>query len=210
MDVKRATLVGAFLATSCGSSHIEGAKVCRRYPTAFTQSGTAYTCTLDGGQSLRCNGPQVVQQWLYAGPQDFVLETQIPNRILAMTRTFEALGMVVTSRTLETFYQYDGAGRLVERRRHEMDVGRDFDAEVVEYTAWDARGRPTAGTIRTPDDSGPVTITYDDAARRMDASNGESVTQDANGNTLREVVTVGFQTPGVIDYSIQGTAEFCL
>jgi YD repeat-containing protein len=198
------------VATSCRSSHIEGTKVCRHYPIAFSQDGTAYACSFDGGHALLCNGPQVVQQWIYAGPEDFVLEPQVPNRILAQTRTVEFLGMVNTSRTFETFYRYDGAGRLIGRRRHEMDVTRDFDVEVVEYTAWDTVGRPTAGTIQSPDGTGPVTLTYDDAARRMDSSNGESVTQDVNGNVVRETTVFGFGPAGTSQYSITRTADFCL
>jgi hypothetical protein len=199
-------------ATSCRSSHIEGTKVCRHYPVAFTQAGTSYACAFDGGHALRCNGPQVIQQWIYAGPEDFVLEPQVPNRILVQTRTFEALGMVNTSRTFETFYTYDGAGRLTRRRRHETDVARNFDVETVEYTAWDAVGRPTAGTIQSsPDGTGPITLAYDDAARRVNASNGESVTQDVNGNVVLETTVFGFgPVAGPSQYSITRTADFCL
>jgi len=44
----------------------------------------------------------------------------------------------------------------------------------------------------------------------MDASNGESVTVDANGNVVREIVVYGFGEAGGFDRTIQTTAEICL
>jgi hypothetical protein len=195
---------------ACGSSNIEGTKVCRRYPTAFVESGRPYTCSLDV-RTLRCNDASrfVVQDWVYASAADFVLEAQVPNRIRAESRSFSTLGMVVTSSEVSTEYRYDTSTRLVERRRRRSDIGGARDLDATEYTSWDALGRPTAGTVSGPNGAGPITIRYDDAARRMDASNGESTTVDANGNVVREAVVYGLGAPGVIDRAIGTTAEIC-
>jgi hypothetical protein len=209
---KAASVILIIVSAGCGSSKIEGTKVCRRYPTAFTENGRAYTCTFDGGHVLRCDDSArlVVQEWLYATATDFVMEPQVPNRILVQSRSFVTLGMVNTSSSTSTDYTYDASGRVVERRKRRSDFTGARELETVTYTAWDARGRPTAGTVRTPDATGAITIRYDDTARRMEASNGESVTQDANGNVVREVFVLGFGAPGTADFVIQGTAESCL
>jgi YD repeat-containing protein len=194
-----------------GSSNIEGTKVCRRYPTAFVESGRPYACTLDV-RILRCNDSSglVVQDWWYASSSDFVLEAQSPNRVRAQSRSFSTLGMLVSSSTVSTDYAYDGSGRLVQRRRRRSDVTGARELDLTDYTSWDALGRPIAGTVSGPNGAGPITIRYDDAARRMDASNGESTTVDANGNVVREVVVYGFGSPGERDRTIQTTAEICL
>jgi hypothetical protein len=199
------------LAPACGSSPVEETKVCRRYPTAFSEAGQPYACTFDV-RILTCRDSShfVVQDWWYAGSADFVQEAQVPNRILAQSRSFSTLGMVVTSSAVSTEYRYDASARMVERHRRRSDVGGGRDLDVTTYTSWDALGRPTAGTVSSSSGSGPVTIRYDDAARRMDASNGESVTVDANGTVVREVVVYGLSEAGVIDRTIQTTAEICL
>jgi len=199
------------LMPGCGSSQIEGTKVCRRYPTAFTESGLSYTCTLDI-RTLTCRDSSrfIVQDWTYVGSTDFVLEAQVPNQIRAQSRSFQTLGMVVTSSVVSTEYQYDTSGRLVQRHRRRSDIGGARDLGVTEYTSWDALGRPTAGTVSAPTGAGSITIRYDDATRTMNASNGESTTVDANGNVIREVVVSGFGEPGIIERTIQTTAEICL
>ena len=205
MDTRAAAaVVLVVLATSCRSSHIEGTKVCRHYPTAFTESGRSYTCSFDGSTRFACDDTSrfVIQQWVYANQTDFLLEAQVPNRVLAQSRSFITLGLVVTSSTFVTDYLYDASGRLLERRRHRSDVSRQLDLDTTQYTAWDSSGRPTAGTISAPEGTGPITIHYDDQARRMVASNGESVTQDANGNVVREDVVIGFGAPGTNDFTI--------
>jgi YD repeat-containing protein len=205
-----AIATGLILVASCSTSHIEGTKVCRRYATAFTESGRSYQCTFDV-RFLTCTG-DARAVWEYGDTSDFVLETQVPSRILAVTRSVSTGGpMLVSASTTQTDYRYDGSGRLLERRRRRNDVTGLHELDVTEYTAWDALGRPTAGTIRVPDGrTGPVTIRYDDSARRMDVSNGESLTQDANGNIVREVVVYSFGAPSVVDRTIQSTGEFCL
>jgi hypothetical protein len=103
-----------------------------------------------------------------------------------------------------------GAGRLLERRRQTTNVSGVHELDVVIYTSREALGRPSSGTIRAGDRTGPVSIRYDDAARRMEASNGETVTRDTDGNIVREVVVFGFGTPFGVDTLVQRTTEFCL
>lgn len=206
---RTAALAMGLIFVSCGTSHIEGTKVCRRYASAFTQNGRSYQCTFDV-RFLTCSSASVNTEWEYSGSSDFVLEPQVPNRILALTRSFSTGGMIVSSSLTQTDYRHDGSGRLLERRRRRNDVTGLRELDVLEYTAWDSLGRPTSGIIRAGDRTGPVTIQYDDAARRMDASNGEAVTRDADGNIVREVVVIGFGPPSVVDSIIQGTTEFCL
>lgn len=202
-------VIGLIFIASCRTSHIEGTKVCRRYATAFTEDGRSYQCTFDV-RFLTCTGGSVNTEWEYGSSADFVLEPQVPNRILAVRRSFSTSGMLVTSSLTQTDYRYDGSGRLLERRRRRNDVTGLRELDVVAYTAWDSFGRPTSGTIRAGDRTGPVTIQYDDAARRMEASNGEAVTRDADGNIVREVVVIAFGTPTAVDDVIQSTTEFCM
>jgi YD repeat-containing protein len=210
MHRKRAVaLVMGLIFVACGGSHIEGTKVCRRYATAFTENGRSYECAFDV-RFLRCMGGATTM-WGYSGPSDFVFEPQVPNRILALTRSVSTGGpMLIGASTTSTDYRYDGSGRLLERRRWRNNVTGLRELDVVEYTAWDSFGRPTSGTIRAGDRIGPVTIRYDDAARHMEASNGEAVTRDADGNIVREVVVIGFGIGTAVDDLIQSATEFCL
>jgi YD repeat-containing protein len=211
MKPKPATALatGLLVVACCRTSHIEGTKVCRRYATTFSEAGQPYQCTFDV-RFLRCTG-SASTVWEYSGPSEFVLEAQVPNRILALTRSVSTGGpMLISASTTRADYRYDGSGRLLERRRWRNNVTGLRELDVVEYTAWDAFGRPTSGTIRAGDRSGAVTLQYDDAARRMEASNREAVIRDADGNIVREVVVIGFGEPSVVDTLIQGTTEFCL
>ena len=83
-------------APACGSSPIEGTKVCRRYPTTFIEAGLSYTCTFDV-RILTCRDSShfVVQDWWYAGSADFVQEAQVPNRILAKPLDVETVRRVL-------------------------------------------------------------------------------------------------------------------
>ena len=150
---------------------------------------------------------------MYGSLEDFIREAQIPNKPLVRQREVSSGGpMLVTQSRTVTDYRYDASGRLIERRRTLqtglMTSPRELD--LVEYSAWDSQGRPTSGTIRVGDNAQPVTIVYDDRARKMEASNGEAVTRDANGNVVSEVIVVAFGPATVFGYIIQSTAEVCL
>jgi hypothetical protein len=207
----RRVAIAASLAVlaACGKSEIEGTRVCRRFASMLTENGRPAECTFDV-RFLRCAGATRTV-WEYPGPEAFVLEPQVPNRIAALGRSVSSGGpMLVSFSETRTTYRYDGSGRLVERVREGSNVTGTRELDAVEYTAWDAEGRPTAGTIRAEGRRGPVTLRYDDAARRMDASSGESVTRDVNGNIVREVLVFGFGAPFTVEDVIQATTEFCL
>jgi hypothetical protein len=202
------------LLTSCGTTPTEASRFCRRYPTGFTANGLSYQCSLVSTATLTClSGTTPRESWLYGSLEGFIREAQIPNKLIVRQREVSSGGpsLVTQSRNV-TDYRYDASGRLIERRRTRQ-VGLSsswIELDLVEYSAWDSQGRPTSGTIRVGDNAQPVTIVYDDRARQMEASNGEAVTRDANGNVVREVIVVGFGPPNVVGYTIQSTAEVCL
>jgi hypothetical protein len=198
---------------ACGGSPAQPTGVCRRYASAYAANGTAYRCAFAPGNALlSCrSGPSLSDDWQYASAADFVDEARVPNRLRVRARRFEALGMVGTSRTLLTEYRYDDAGRLISRRRtNDYTIG-SFELDRVEFGSWDSLGRPVSGTMHVGDRSGLFTLAYNDAAREVEASNGESVTLDANGNVVRETLASGFGESGrtAVEYVVQGTAEFC-
>jgi len=201
--------------TSCGGKMpTEPSRVCRRYPTGFTKNGLSYQCSLESTATLTClSGTTSKESWLYGSREDFIREAQFPNKPLVRQREVSfSGGMLVTFNQTVTDYRYDASGRLIERRRTRR-VGLSFsfvELDLVEYSAWDSQGRPTSGTIRVGDNAQPVTIVYDDRARKMEASNGEAVTRDANGNVVSEVIVVAFGPANVFGYIIQSTAEVCL
>jgi len=210
-----ATALAAMLLTSCGGkTPTEPSRFCRRYPTAFTKNGLSYQCALEGNATLTCrSGTTVQESWLYGSPEDFIREAQIPNKLLVRQRQVSSGGgMLVTFFQTVTDYRYDASGRLIQRRRtHKPGLSSSFiEDDLIEYSAWDSQGRPTSGTIHVGDNAQPVTIGYDDRARHMEASNGEAVTRDANGNVVSEVSVAGFGPANVFGYTIQSTAEVCL
>lgn len=72
-------------------------------------------------------------------------------------------------------------------------------------TAWDRFGRPTAGQITRGDTTEALTLHYDDAAGRVESSNGEFTVRDKNGNVVEEAEFGG--SPHV--FVIQELAEVC-
>ena len=209
-----APALAAMLLTSCSKKPTEPSRFCRRYPTAFTENGLSYQCGLESTATLSClSGTTPRESWVYASLEDFVREAQVPNKLLVRQRVVSSGGpmLVTTSRTI-TDYRYDASGRLIERRRtRRTGLSSGFiELDLIEYSAWDSQGRPISGTIHVGDNAQPLTIGYDDRARQMEASNGEAVTRDANGNVVREVTVVGFGPANVFEYIIQSTAEACL
>ena len=209
-----ATTLAAMLMTSCGGKMpTEPSRVCRRYPAGFTVNDRSYQCSLTSATLTCLSGTTPQESWLYGSTEDFIREAQIPNKLLVRQRQVSSGGgMLVTFFQTVTDYRYDASGRLIQRRRtHKPGLSSSFiEDDLIEYSAWDSQGRPTSGTIHVGDNAQPVTIAYDDRARHMEASNGEAVTRDANGNVAREVIVVGFGPANVVEYAIQSTAEVCL
>ena len=211
------TAVAAILLTSCGGKTptelTEPSRICRRYPTAFTVNGLSYQCSLSNATLTCLSGTTPREAWQYGSREDFIREAQIPNKPLVRQLDVSSGGvMLVTQIRTVTDYRYDASGRLIERRRtRKTGLSSSFiELDLVEYSAWDSQDRPTSGTIHVGDNAQPVRISYDDRARQMEASNGEAVTRDANGNVVREVIVVGFGPANVFEYAIQSTTEVCL
>jgi hypothetical protein len=210
-----ATALAAMLLTSCGGKMPTGpSRFCRKYATGFTENGLSYQCGLESNAMLTCrSGTTAQQSWLYNSLEDFIREAQVPNKMLVRQRQVtSSVGTLITFSLTVTDYQYDASGRLIERRRtRRTGLSLGFiELDRIEYSDWDSQGRPTSGTIHVGDNAQPVRISYDDRARQMEASNGEAVTRDANGNVVREVAVVGFGPANVFGYVIQSTAEVCL
>lgn len=213
-----ATALAAILLTSCGGKTpteptTEPSRICRRYPTAFTENGRSYQCSLNNATLTCLSGTTPREAWQYGSREDFIREAQIPNKLLVRQLDVSSGGvMLVTQIRTVTDYRYDASGRLIERRRtRKTGLSSSFiELDLIEYSAWDSQDRPTSGTIRAGDNAQPVRISYDDRARQMEASNGEAVTRDANGNVVREVIVVGFGPANVVEHTIQSTAEVCL
>jgi len=210
-----ATALAAMLLTSCGGkTPSEPSRLCRRYPSAFTENGLSYQCGLESNAMLTCrSGTAAQQSWLYGSLEDFVREAQVSNKLLVRQRDASVSpGTLVTFSQTVTDYRYDASGRLIERRRtRRTGLSSGFiEIDLIAYSDWDSQGPPTSGTVHVGDNAQRVTIVYDDRARHMEASNGEAVTRDANGNVVSEVVVLGFGPANVVAYTIQSTTELCL
>jgi len=66
-------------------------------------------------------------------------------------------------------------------------------------------GRPTGGQITHGDTTEALTLHYDDAAGRVESSNGEFTVRDKNGNLVEEAEFGG--SPHV--FVIQALGEVC-
>jgi hypothetical protein len=185
-------LLFLFFVQGCDSSPTDESGDCRRYMTSMSENGTTFTCAFDeAAATLRCSsGPFSERTWEYDDVDDFISEVSAPNRILARARTSSGGALGSFART-ETEYRYDGQGRLLERIRTGESPAGSQTLDTVSYTAWDGRGRPVAGNLTGPGGSENLTLSYDDAALRMEVSNGESSFQDANGNPSHETFVFG-------------------
>ena len=102
------------------------------------------------------------------------------------------------------------------RGRRSSNAYRSWLVDTITYTGWDTFNRPIAGEVSVPDgdptvpmptlDTMPLSITYDDAARVMQASNGESVQRDKDGNIVKEVE---FGDAPETTYVVTGSATAC-
>ena len=189
---------------ACGSSPTAPSRPCRRYPVRYTEDGAATTCEL-GGLTLTCRASRGSTSWQYASLSDFIAEAQVPNLVLARERNWSGGGpMLISYGSHATLNTYEGL-RLVTRVRTASNAFGSFAIDRAEYDHWDRLGRPTAGRITTGDTTEPLTLRYDDAARRVEASNGEYTVRDANGNVVEEAEFYG--APHV--FIIQELAEVC-
>lgn len=101
------------------------------------------------------------------------------NRALGTTTTVKGAGLDTTGTSTLT---HDGRKRLTTIAAVSQPGGQ---TSTTTYTAWDAAGRPTAGTLASGRQSTAQTMRYDDSTRTQTIStNGQMCTQtfDENGN----------------------------
>jgi hypothetical protein len=184
-------IVALLTLAGCSGAPTAPGRPCRSWPLRYAdQFGRTFRCAADPlAPSCSAFPVNLSVTWTYRSHADFVHEADVPNRILALRRDTLGCGTFATTGCNRALidYSYDTQSRLVRRERsssHSLGGGGTLD--VATYTAWDARGRPTRGELETSDLSQPLTITYDDARRIAQTSNGEFVEQDVHGNVIRE------------------------
>jgi hypothetical protein len=196
----------------CSRGPAEPSPACRTWPLRYSDGRRTFAC--DGSStSPSCSAFPVnlTIAWSYRSPSDFVREADVPNRVRALGQSSHGCGTFVTTgcNTDSTAYEYDSEGRLARRERSwSHTLGGRGTIDVVTYSAWDRRGRPTQGRIEAGGQETPLSIAYDDARRIAEASNGELVEQDAYGNVVREVLVRGGAAFEVV-YTIESYQEIC-
>jgi hypothetical protein len=217
-----------------------GTASCRNYASAFTYTtvapgllaNTTVRCTFDqGARTLSCtyaqtsnvNACSVDFLWRdsYNSVADFVNESKIVGRFLLTSRVQEWVstptscsGPTVSG---STTYSYDGSQRQVQSVAVNM-TGASSNVTYA-YSAWDAPGRPTAGTVSIAGAPAfPATIAYDDGARTITIAAGAGqpggsinvITLDADGNIVRQRTEIaGFGTVGESVYTITARQTVC-
>ena len=186
---------------------------CRKWPLRYTTGGRTFNCKALPPTTPSCSAFPISLEitWSYRSQFDFVHEADVPNRILAQSQTTQGCGTFVTTgcNTNIVKFDYDAQSRLVRRERSSSHsfgggVGSGATIDVVTYTAWDPRGRPTQGQVEKDGQTAPLTIAYDDVRRIAETSDGELVEQDAYGNVVREAGP-GFETL----YEIEAFQDVC-
>jgi hypothetical protein len=179
---------------------------CRRYPLRYTDDGAAGNCELSA-VTLNCYAAGAHSEWQYASLSDFITEAELPNLVLARQRTWSGGGpMLISSGSRTTVNTYEGLRLLTRVRTGSNAFTRgSWTIDSVQYDHWDRFGRPTAGQITHGDTTEALTLHYDDAAGRVESSNGEFTVRDKNGNVVEEAEFAG--SPRV--FLIQELAEVC-
>jgi hypothetical protein len=134
---------------------------------AFDPSTSTYSGT------MVAQGVSITDVRTYASSADFIDEVKVVGRDLCQREVYS--GAYVAS----DVYVYDAQRRLIAIQVQEpVDGGQG--AYGWTYTAWDAQGRPTAGSLDAPQAACtgmPVSITYDDQARKKTTSIDEAAGQ---------------------------------
>lgn len=178
--------------------------ICRTYAASYshlttTPAGVTHTtanCQFDtGARAMTCTVSQSSPQQgctidsesrtTYATLADFVTEPvgttnaiQTVSRGLSLTPASCPAG---PSSNTTTTYAYDSAGRLLQVSTTSL-VGPPV---VTSYVFWDARGRPTSGSMMTSGQASTiVSFIYDDPTRSY-----LQLTTEAGGSTFATTVT---------------------
>jgi YD repeat-containing protein len=136
--------------------------------------------------------------------------------LFAARRDISGGTLLISTYGWTTIYTYDAGGRLSGRGRHRYNAFSSWLVDTITYTGWDRSNRPIAGELTVPEGDPtvpmptlitmPLSITYDDAARVMQASNGEFVMRDKDGNIVKEVE---FSGDPATDYVVTASATVC-
>jgi hypothetical protein len=198
-----------------GAGPTEPSRSCRRYATGVIVNSAPGTCSLDATM-YRCNIGGSLREWSYRNLSDFILESNTPNRVLAAGRQTSGGTLLGSTYSWTTTYTYDARGRLSGRGRQRSNAFGSWLVDTITYTGWDPFNRPIVGELSVPDvdptvpmptlNTMPLSITYDDAARVMQTSNGEFVQRDQDGNIVKEVE---FSDDPETDYVVTGSATAC-
>jgi YD repeat-containing protein len=188
----------------------------------FTQTGvtvtTDTTCAHNTGTNdIVCNsnfvdsqgGPGTLTQTSrFASRADIVDEVAVNPplaRSLGTTTVTTAGGFSLTATATNS---YDSQRRLTSVAVVTSPVPL---STTFTYSAWDASGRPTAGTFAiSPGPNGSVSIAYDNANRTVTRNDGLNTciqTYDPNGNIQRETCTG--TSPSTTTVSVQSTLQIC-
>jgi hypothetical protein len=161
---------------------------CRAYPVAVSENGgPEVPCQLEQGGvvTLRCGTALSPREWHYASLADFIDEARVPNRLRLRSFSSATFSLLHSSGGSGSDYEYDAQERLIARERSSWSGFQPWmPFERAEFTAWDDRGRPTAGALSDSAGTRPITLTYDDQRREMRWSTGEIHRVDRWGNTV--------------------------
>lgn len=209
MRITRLAAIPLLLAlAACGSSPAAPSPRCRRYALRYTENGAPGHCELALGRvSLDCYAGGTRSSWEYASLNDFVIEAQVPNLVLARQKAWSGGGpMLISASTRTTTNTYEGLRVLTRVRTDNSGYGSLRMIDSVRYDHWDTFGRPTAGRITRGETTEALTLDYDDAARIVQLSNGEYTVQDKNGNVVEQLEFAGGSRRLFV---IQELAEVC-
>ncbi len=192
----------------------------QRSVQTFTADGVTVTsdtgCTV-AGSNITCNsdfvdsrfGPgKISQTTRFASRSDIIDEiaTNPPRPLASSTTTVTTVSGVSFTTTATNAYD-------AQRRLTSTAVVTDAPPLTVTttFSAWDASGRPTTGTMNIPN-VGQVGVsnTYDNVNHTVRRDTGLNVctqTHDANGNIIKETCTG--TSPSTTDVTIRETQQIC-
>ena len=220
-----------------------GTGPCRTYDTSVTSvtAGGPVKATVEwtGGfdpyslrfvQNINLSSSQgarfsYVQVTSYAAAEDFIAEivrmkppaTQATNPNgpilnisppLTRSRSTTGNGQIVLTKT----NSHDTSGRLTG-----FSARNQAGTISMTYSAWDALGRPTAGTMQSPAGSSPQTITYDDKNMSMTETTTTrglvttfTYSYDQNGNLRSTASTITKGQGSTTTVTPHSSATICL
>jgi hypothetical protein len=216
---------------------------CRTYDTAVTSvtSGGPMTATVDWTgvfdpwslrfvQNINFSSNQgahfsYVQVSTWASLEDFIAEVvrlkppatlatnpngPVQDIVPPLMRSLSTTGNGVVALTKTN--SYDSTGRLTG------SVARNAGGTITQrYTAWDAVGRPTAGTMQSPVNTSTLSYSYDDktltetqTTTTRGITSVISSTYDQFGNMRASTASVSGGQGSTTTFTSHGTAKVCL